>query len=55
MYRVVIVDDNPEFRRWFSSILGDSDNFQVVGDADSSKEAYGLVKLLTPDLLISDV
>lgn len=55
MYRVIVADDEAEFRRWLGPMLEGSDDFQVVGDADTGTEAIRLVELLVPDLLIADI
>jgi len=55
MYRVIVADDEPEFRKWLKSILEGSDDFQVVGDADTGTEAIRLVESLVPDLVIADI
>ena len=55
VYRVVIADDDLEFRRWLCSLLNEGEDFQVVGEADTGTEALRLVPLLMPDLVIADV
>ena len=55
VYRVIVADDEPEFRRWFRSLLDGSKDFQVVGEASTGTEALRLVALLAPDVVITDV
>ena len=55
MCRVVVVDDEPEFRKWLLSLLKGSDDFEVVGEASTGPEAIQLVKIVMPDLVIADV
>ena len=54
-YRVIIADDEPEFRGWLSKLLADSEDFQVVGEAVSGEEAVKLIPSLVPDLVIADM
>lgn len=55
MYRVVLADDEAEFRRWLRSVLEGDAEFSVVGEAASGEEALRLVAALAPDLVIADV
>lgn len=55
MHRVIVADDEPNFRRWLRSILDNSADFQVVGEASSGTEAIRLAKLLLPDAVIADI
>ena len=54
-YRVLVVDDEPGFRRWLNSLLNRSDEFKQVGEASSGSEAMSLIEHLMPDLVISDI
>jgi YesN/AraC family two-component response regulator len=55
LYRVVVADDEPEFRSWIRSLLNSSDDFQVVGEASTGTEAVELIPSLVPDLVIADM
>ena len=55
MYRVVVADDEVEFRNWLRAVLEASCDYQVVGEAGTGKETVGLVESLLPDVLIADV
>lgn len=55
VYRVVVADDEPEFRGWLRSLLDGSEDFQLVGEAGSGAEAIQLIPHLAPDLLIADM
>lgn len=55
MFRVILADDEGEFRQWLRSLLEHSEDFQVVGEADTGKDALRLSALLKPDLTIADV
>jgi|NitcycUWRG10K412_1040355.scaffolds.fasta_scaffold00194_1 signal transduction histidine kinase len=52
--RVLVVDDNAGFRESLLSLL-EAGNLQVVGEAGSGAEALGLVRSLTPDVVLMDV
>ncbi|MCH9036592.1 MAG: response regulator transcription factor [Chloroflexi bacterium] len=55
MIRVILVDDNPDFREWLRALLDGSAQFQVVGEAASGDEATDLVARLRPTLVIVDL
>ena len=55
VYRVILADDAGDFRYWLRSLLEGSSDFQVVGEANSGKEAVNLVGQLSPDIVITDV
>ena len=55
MYRVIVADDEPQFRLWLRSLLECSGNFVVVGEASTGMEALRLVALRAPDVVIADV
>ena len=53
--RVVIADDEAEFREWLRSLLEASETFRLVGEAKNGSEAIQLIDKLVPDLVIADV
>ncbi|MBE0479482.1 MAG: response regulator [Dehalococcoidia bacterium] len=55
MYRVLVADDEIEFRKWLRSLLDHSEEFAVVGEAGSGMEAVLLIQSLLPDLIIADM
>ncbi|MEE9400470.1 MAG: response regulator transcription factor [Dehalococcoidia bacterium] len=55
MYRVIVADDEPEFRVWLRSLLEGSEDFQLVGEASTGTEAIHLIPSLVPDLVIADM
>ena len=54
-YSVVIADDEPEFRRWLITLLQNSGDFDVIGEASTGSEAVQLIPQLVPDLIIADM
>jgi YesN/AraC family two-component response regulator len=55
VYRVIIADDEPDFRTWLRSLLDNSEDFLLVGEASNGTEAVDLLPSLTPDLVIADM
>lgn len=55
MYRVVVADDQPEFREWLRELLEKSEDFRVVGEASNGNEVVHLITSLVPDLVITDM
>lgn len=53
--RVLVVDDEPEFRSWLKAMLNDSGDFHLVGEVSNGSEALQLIPSLLPDLLIADM
>jgi len=53
--RVVIVDDHRLFLLGVRDVLGDAEDIEIVGEADSGGDALALVASLDPDLVLLDV
>lgn len=53
--RVLIVDDEPLARRRLMQLLAARPEVEIVGEAESGREALRLVALLRPDLLLLDI
>lgn len=53
--RVLIADDHTLFRRGLASLLNETGEFQVVGEASSGPGAVRLVADLHPDVVLMDV
>ena len=52
--RILIVDDHALFRVGIANILGREKDFDVVGEADSSRSAIDAAETLTPDVILMD-
>ena len=55
IYRVIVADDEPEFREWLRSLLENSEDFRLVGEAKTGIEAIYLIPSVLPDLVIADI
>jgi two-component system response regulator YesN len=55
IYRVIVADDEPEFREWLRSLMDNSEDFQLVGEAKTGIEAIYLIPSVKPDLVIADM
>ncbi len=53
--RALIVDDEPLARRRLVQLLAARPDVQIVGEAESGREALKLIKLLRPDVLLLDI
>jgi two-component system response regulator AlgR len=53
--RVLIVDDEPPARARLRSMLGESADFEVAGEAGNGVEALHMVDRLMPDIVLLDV
>src|SRR5215469_3400572 len=52
---ILIVDDHAFIRRGIRSILQDSPNWSVTGEAENGQEAVRLAEELKPDVILMDV
>lgn len=55
MQRVLIADDHTLFRRGLASLLNETQEFSVIGEASSGPEAVRLADELRPDVVLMDV
>ena len=53
--RVLIVDDEPPARERLRSMLAETGEFEVVGEAGHGEQALQLVETLKPDIVLLDV
>ncbi|HMB25755.1 MAG TPA: response regulator transcription factor, partial [Anaerolineales bacterium] len=52
---VVIADDHTLFREGLAGIIGGEEDFEVVGQAGSMREAVQLTRDLLPDIILLDI
>jgi len=55
MIQVLIVDDHAIVRRGIKALLAETDDIQVVGEADNGLEAIHLSKELEPHVILMDL
>jgi len=53
--RILVVEDNEPFRRYFCSTLEQRADFDVIGQASNGLEAIQKAEQLRPDLILLDV
>src|SRR5262245_58778887 len=53
--RLLIVDDNPQFRLGLRTVLRTQPDVEVAGEATSGAEAVALATRLQPDVVLMDV
>ena len=53
--RVLLVDDQPQFRRAAAMLIRATDGLMLAGEAGSGEEAVALARDLRPDLVLMDV
>ena len=53
--RVLLVDDQPLFRRALATLIGAQFDMTVVGEAENGRDALDKVRNLRPDLVVMDV
>jgi DNA-binding NarL/FixJ family response regulator len=55
LYRIVLADDHVLIRQGLRMILERGGDLEVIGEANDGLELLGLMKRLTPDLVVLDV
>lgn len=53
--RVLVVDDKPLMRMGLTTIVRQSDDLELVGEAENGREAVTLCSELTPDVVLMDL
>lgn len=53
--RVLLVDDQPLFRRAIATLISGQDDLEVVGEAENGLDAVEKAHALVPDLVVMDV
>ena len=53
--RIIMADDNPEIRSYFSGLLSQEPDMELVGSASSGAEAVRLAREKKPDIVLMDI
>ncbi len=53
--RVLVVDDQAPFRRAARAVVGLTEGFEVVAEAETGEEAVALVDERSPDMVLMDI
>src|SRR5512144_2813423 len=53
--RILLVDDQPLFRRAIATLIQEQPEFTVVGEAADGVEAIEMATALSPDLIVMDI
>lgn len=53
--KVLIADDQDEFRTSLAEFINKHEGFEVIGQATNGDEAITLTKILSPDLILMDI
>jgi two-component system, NarL family, response regulator NreC len=53
--KILVVDDHPMVRMGLCSLLDATDDFEVVGEAASGRDALTAVERLNPDIVLIDI
>jgi DNA-binding NarL/FixJ family response regulator len=53
--RVLLVDDQPLFRRALATLISDQPHLTIVGEAENGLHALEMARMLKPDLVLMDV
>lgn len=53
--KIILVDDHQIVRDGIKSLLSDDSSIEIIGEAQSAYELFGLLKLQTPDIVLLDI
>jgi DNA-binding NarL/FixJ family response regulator len=53
--KILLVDDHPLVREWLTNLINEETEFEVCGQAGSTREALGLIGTLLPRIIIVDI
>jgi DNA-binding NarL/FixJ family response regulator len=53
--RILLVDDHPLVREWLTNLINEEPDFEICGQAGSTREALGLIGTLRPRIAVVDI
>lgn len=53
--RVLIVEDEKEYREDLAYLINKKDRIRIVGEAERGEDAVGMIKRLAPDVVLMDI
>jgi DNA-binding NarL/FixJ family response regulator len=53
--RILIVDDHPMMRHGIAQLIGAEPDLAVCGEAENARDAFDVVGILKPDLVLADI
>jgi DNA-binding NarL/FixJ family response regulator len=53
--RIMIVDDHPMMRHGIAQLIGAEPDLSVCGEAENARDAFDVVGILKPDLVLADI
>jgi DNA-binding NarL/FixJ family response regulator len=53
--KIILADDHPLIREGFKSLLGKSERFEIVAEAENGQQLIDLVKTTQPDVVLTDI
>ena len=55
IYKVLVVDDHPVFRKGIIALLGEQENLSICGEAEDALRALTAMRRLEPDIAVVDI
>lgn len=55
IYKVLVVDDHPVFRKGIIALLGEQENLSICGEAEDALRALTAMRQLEPDIAVVDI
>jgi DNA-binding NarL/FixJ family response regulator len=53
--KILLVDDHPLVREWLTNLINEELDLEVCGEAETARDAIGLIGTLSPQVVIVDI